>query len=125
AAARRRSVVVFGVVLVLVLPFGLAGAAGHVHGSLDPSFGSRGIVKTAIGLDAFANALAIQRDGKLVAAGGSTEEDLTAVFALARYGRDGSLDRTFGVGGKVVTSIGSDDAVANALAVEPDGRLVA
>jgi hypothetical protein len=97
--------------VVLLLPFGVAAAAGHVHGSLDPSFGSRGVVKTTFGPDAFAHALAIQKDGKLVAAGEGTKEDLTSVFALSRYGRDGSLDRTFGVGGKVVTPIGSDDAV--------------
>ncbi len=123
-AARRRSVVVFGVVLVLVLPFGVAAAAGHAHGSLDPSFGSRGIVKTAFGSDAFANALAIQKDGKLVAAGDGTK-GLTTMFALARYGRDGSLDRNFGVGGRVLTQIGAGDAVANGLAIQPDGKVVA
>ena len=113
-----------GGALVLVLPFGVAAAAGHGHGSLDPSFGSRGVVKTAFGSDAFAHALAIQRDGKLVAAGDGTK-GLTTVFALARYGRDGSLDRSFGVGGKVLTQIGAGDAVANGLAIQSDGKVVA
>lgn len=122
-AAFRRSVFLPGVVLLLVLPFGVAAAAGHLHGSLDPSFGSRGIVKTTMGSDALANALAIQNDGKLVAAGEGTKGTNT-VFALTRYKRDGSLDRGFGSGGRVLTPIGSD-AVAHALVIQKDGKLVA
>jgi uncharacterized delta-60 repeat protein len=43
---------------------------------------------------------------------------------LARYLPNGELDRSFGDGGKVVTSTGSVDARAFALAVQPDGKLV-
>src|SRR5439155_10672104 len=46
-----------------------------------------------------------------------------ADFALARYNADGSVDLTFGSGGRVVTDFGGDDA-AFALAVQPDGKIV-
>jgi uncharacterized delta-60 repeat protein len=52
------------------------------NGTLDHSFGSAGIETTRIGSDSGADALAIQPDGKLVAAGWSDDE-----FALARYQR--------------------------------------
>ena len=45
-------------------------------------------------------------------------------FALARYLPDGSLDATFGVGGKVTTDFGGSDG-AIALVLQPDGKLVA
>jgi Domain of unknown function (DUF5122) beta-propeller len=60
--------------------------------------------------------------GKLVAAGFGTVGS-TGTFALARYRRDGSLDPTFGTGGRVVTDMGAFDS-ARALVVQ-DGRLVA
>lgn len=77
-----------------------------------------------------ANAIAIQRDGKIVVAGNTpTALDVVRViqfkqFALARYNPDGSLDTTFGFGGKVVTSMGSND-IARAVAIQADGKIVA
>src|SRR5205823_15061950 len=46
-------------------------------------------------------------------------------FALARYNRDGSLDESFGSGGKVLTDIGPFGGTAQALAIEPNGKIVA
>lgn len=93
-------------------------------GTLDPSFGSAGRVFTDFGgaKDA-ATALVVQAEGKLVAAGtfGSAEG---ADFALSRYHPDGSLDRDFGANGRAFTDFGSLEAAA-ALAIHPDGRLVA
>ena len=51
------------------------------------------------GADDKAWGLSFQRDGKLIAAGQSNGE-----AALVRYNPDGSLDTTFGVGGKVLTA---------------------
>ncbi len=95
-------------------------------GSLDPAFGSGGKVITSISSngDNTARAIALQPDGKLVAAGycynGSNVD-----FCLARYNTNGSLDASFGNNGTVVTAIGSGDDNANALTLQPDGKLVA
>src|SRR6266511_3302132 len=95
------------------------------NGSLDPGFGTGGKVTTAIGSSHdFASALALQADGKSVAAGRSyngTNDD----FALARYNPDGSLDPGFGTGGKVTTAIGSGYEDAYAVALQADGKIVA
>jgi uncharacterized delta-60 repeat protein len=102
-------------------------------GSLDPSFGGDGIITTTIGVAAICNALAIQSDGKLVVAG-SSRNGTTEDFAVVRYNTDGSLDDGgpsditpgdfFGSGGKVLTAIGTGDDVGNAMALQPDGRVV-
>lgn len=99
-------------------------------GSLDTSFGRGGTVTTAIGVDAGLSALVIQPDGKLVAAGyskrGTVENgSLREYFTLVRYERNGSVDRSFGRGGTVTTPIGPRDSSAYALALQPDGKLVA
>jgi uncharacterized delta-60 repeat protein len=99
----------------------------NVNGSLDATFGSGGIVTTSIGtVDNEAFALAIQSDGKLVAAGYSFNSVLGQnVFALVRYSATGTLDATFGSGGIVTTSIGTVDDEAFALAIQSDGKLLA
>ena len=68
--------------------------------------------------------MAVARDGKLVVAGLSRRGSL-AGFALARYTADGALDRSFGTGGKVLTSFGRGSyGGARSLAVRPDGKVV-
>jgi uncharacterized delta-60 repeat protein len=96
------------------------------QGALDRSFGRRGKVTTGFGSDlAYATAVAVQEDGKLVVAGSAGDNGAADDFALARYLQDGSLDPTFGDGGIVITPVGSDLDDAYALAVQPDGKLVA
>ncbi|GAB4483392.1 MAG: hypothetical protein OHK0044_32620 [Burkholderiaceae bacterium] len=95
----------------------------NADGSLDTSFGNGGKIVTAMGTgDAAAYALALAPDGRIVVAGYSIGADYD--FALARYNADGSLDATFGSGGKVVTRVGSGDDAPKALALAPDGRIV-
>ncbi|TMA94304.1 MAG: hypothetical protein E6J70_17450, partial [Deltaproteobacteria bacterium] len=94
-------------------------------GSLDTSFGTGGKVATPISsIDDEVSALVLQPDGKLVAAG-YTDKGSNITFALVRYDADGSLDTSFGTGGKVTTPIGSIDDEAFALVLQPDGKLVA
>ncbi len=93
-------------------------------GSLDTTFGSGGIVTTPFGnSDDQGQAVALQRDGKIVEGGWSyngTDWD----FALARYNTNGSLDSTFGTGGKVTTAMGTGDDVIYGVAIQSDGRIV-
>ncbi len=90
-------------------------------GALDTNFGSMVsyVVSPAVG-----QALVQQPDGKLVLAGytpyGSTHE-----FELARYNADGSLDAGFGTSGIVTTPVVASGSVADAVALEPDGKIVA
>lgn len=109
----------------------MALARYNTNGTLDPSFGTAGKVVTNINSTRdFANALAIQSDGKIVAGGSTLVTALNsfAMFAMARYNTDGSLDATFGSGGKVTTQVvsgdGEDDEIF-ALAIQPDGRILA
>ena len=92
-------------------------------GSLDTSFDTDGVVTTDLGggIDV-AHSLALQPDGKVVL-GGFTRTG-TAEFALVRYLPDGRLDPSFDDDGIVRTSIGASDALAEAVVLRPDGRLL-
>ena len=110
-----------------------AGWAGHnyVHfalaryetdGTLDSSFGRNGKLRTDIGRNAeAAEGVAIQANGKIVAAGMA---GYFRKFAVARYKPDGTLDSSFGNGGRVTTSFGAGDVVAWGLALQANGMIV-
>lgn len=92
-------------------------------GTLDTTFGDKGTVTagfTPEGYDA-ASDVAIQADGKIVVVG--TTWDLRE-FALARFDPDGTLDTTLDGDGKVTTSVSVGDDSAEAVAIQPDGKIV-
>ncbi len=97
----------------------------NVDGSLDTNFDTDGKVATdVLSSNESAESVAIQPDGRIVAAGFSSNgsnDDL----AIVRYNADGSLDTTFGTGGKVTTAIGSASEEARSVAIQADGRIVA
>src|SRR5262249_2050221 len=100
-------------------------------GSLDKTFGNGGIVTTSFpGQGSYAFAVALQSDGKIIAAGTdyvnfSSDDSSNTDFALARYNANGRLDPTFGKGGQVTTDFdGFNDDVYSVL-IQPDGRIVA
>lgn len=99
--------------------WGIALVRYRPDGKLDPSFGRGGIAFHAAGT---VEALAIQRDGKLVTAGSVMGR--YRKFSVARFLEDGSLDESFGRSGKVVTDFGAT-AIAVAVAIQPDGRIAA
>jgi uncharacterized delta-60 repeat protein len=89
-------------------------------GSLDPSFGAGGHVRTDFEGSDWAEGVLIQPDGKIVAAGYAGGR-----FGVARYNADGSLDGSFGEGGKVRTAVGPGGASsAAAVALQADGKIV-
>ncbi|SNB46773.1 hypothetical protein [Geobacter sp. DSM 9736] len=92
-------------------------------GSLDPSFGTDGIVTIDRGESDFAMAAAVQTDGKIVVTGYTyntitNQNDLLAM----RFMPDGGLDATFGTGG-IFTSDSSRGDWGNGMAFQPDGKI--
>ena len=95
-------------------------------GSLDPAFGGDGTVTTDFGgFEDVATAVVLDGDGRIVVQG-ETRVDLTSTdcdFALACYNPEGSLDATFGVGGKVTTDFSLYDW-GHAITVDGVGRIL-
>ena len=93
----------------------------NTDGSLDTSFGAGGKVVTLF-YAGYASGMAIQSDGKIVVAGSGIIGARN--FLIVRYNTDGSLDNSFGTGGKVTTPIGGGGDI-KAIAIHADGRIVA
>lgn len=87
------------------------------NGSLDANFGAGGKVITDLfGGDDGARTVSIQSGGKILAAGSTNSG-----AAFVRYNPDGSLDTTFGTGGKVA---GGPESGVAALGIQWDGKML-
>ena len=119
----KYSVALLALTLLLIPKLSSAQAGG----TLDTSFGAGGKVTTDFaGTGAAARTVAMQADGKILAAGVAVFNGV-ADFALARYNSDGTLDAGFGTGGIVTTAFdfpGSFDRVFTVV-LQPDGKFVA
>lgn len=100
-------------------------AINAAPGDLDLSFGTGGTLVTQVGAGFDeANAMAIQTDGKIVAAGLSwNAAGLVNDIALVRYDSFGSIDTTFGTNGIVLTDI-EDRERADAIKILTDGSIL-
>ena len=94
----------------------------NADGSFDSTFGGDGTISTNFSDRANVNSIAVQSDGKVIAAGYAT--GLTVDFALVRYNTDGSVDTSFGTDGKVIRDLGNQPASATSVVVQSDGKLV-
>lgn len=100
----------------------------NTDGTLDGTFGpGTGMAYYWYGLHGTSNSqardIALLPDGKILLAG-STNTGGTVDFAVVRANADGTLDSGFGTGGVVYTPMGSGNGGANAIAVQPDGKIV-
>ena len=93
----------------------------NANGSADPSFGTGGVAR-AFGGSGAANGVAIQPDGKIVVVGSVNPIDTR--IAVARFNANGRLDTSFGSGGSEVVELGLPYAVAEGVAIQPDGGIV-
>ena len=101
----------------------------NTNGSLDPTFGRGGIAKIS---DPFAQGggdlvvgVAIQPDGKILAAISNRDADDLAMIIVGRFTSNGILDTSFGNAGLAVTGLQNgtiDTSVA--LSLQPDGKIL-
>jgi uncharacterized delta-60 repeat protein len=97
-------------------------------GRLDRTFGAGGRRLTRPGPHGgYADAVVQQSDGRIVVAGRVFDDDRldTSAWLLARYGRGGALDPSFGHRGLVVSDFSTGADWVGGLVVQRDGRIVA
>ncbi|MDQ4123260.1 MAG: FG-GAP-like repeat-containing protein [Acidobacteriota bacterium] len=93
------------------------------NGTLDAGFGNNGIVTTRFGGSSSGESINVQSNGKIVVAGNSFTGS-GSDFGVLRLNPNGSLDASFGAGGKVITPIGSRSDQARDAAIQPDGKII-
>jgi uncharacterized delta-60 repeat protein len=115
----------------VVLPDGRALTSGTVNNQFflarwtssfarDTSFSGDGIATASLTANDEGKAVALQPDGKVVQVGKAGN-----AFGVARFNADGTLDTSFDGDGLAIASFGQVFAEANAVAIQPDGKIVA
>jgi uncharacterized delta-60 repeat protein len=91
----------------------------NTDGSIDTSFGAGGLISgSALGEFTFFNTLALQSDGKIIAAGGN------GGLGVTRYLTNGNVDSTFGSGGSATIFTSNDFYFAADMVIRPDNRIL-
>lgn len=91
-------------------------------GILDTAFGDQGIILISQADQAEANAVALQADGKIVAGGFYSDQDIARILC-ARFNSDGSLDTAFGQNGLIIENDFLYAQVAD-IKVQSDGKII-
>jgi uncharacterized delta-60 repeat protein len=92
----------------------------NADGTPDSSFGSGGTVALASPTNAIGGGVVVLANNQIVVTG---QGNATGDFVTKRLNADGSVDTTFGTGGTSTVDFGGTDQ-ANAMALQPDGKLV-
>jgi uncharacterized delta-60 repeat protein len=94
-------------------------------GRVDKSFSRDGFAIATMREEVSARAFALQRDGKVIVVGFNERLGLTGQdFVIARFRRNGALDRSFGRGGFQTVDFRRREDGALAVAVQRDGRII-
>ena len=95
-------------------------------GSLDQQFGLNGITITSFGSTSMISSSILENDGKIISVGyeNSSFPMDHSVWAMCRYNSDGTLDETFGSGGKVITEYNNSDDVSYSVALRKNGEIL-
>lgn len=102
----------------------------NADGTLDTTFGNGGSVDTDMTgtypkYDNYANAIAVDAQQRIIAAGQVNHPGGGMDIAIARYEPNGDLDTSFGNGGIVITSLNPyGNNSANAVMVEDNGDIL-
>jgi serralysin len=100
----------------------------NTDGTLDTTFAGDGKMSTDFtSREDWVSGIAIQPDGKIVAAGFAGLRSFSSsnsMFAVARYDTDGTLDPTFGGDGRVITDFTPRDDLLAGFAIQADGKIL-
>ena len=98
------------------------------NGTLDATFGSLGnsgkVIQSIGSFYDAGQSLAIQPDGKILFGGECIDGIINSDFCIARFNSNGTLDTSFGTGGKVIQPIGSFYDAGQSFAIQPDGKIL-
>lgn len=92
-------------------------------GALDTTFSGDGVALAGFNIFSKGSDARAMADGKIVAVGQAFSSALD--LAVARFNADGTLDTTFGTGGRVITTISNQDDGFNRVEAQADGKIVA
>jgi uncharacterized delta-60 repeat protein len=93
-------------------------------GTPDSSFATNGVYSLLIGNETYGYESCVQSDGKIIVAGITYDANYNADWLLLRLNSTGTLDTTFGTNGITMVDFFTNDDLAQALTIQPDGKIL-
>lgn len=93
-------------------------------GSLDPSFGGGGIVPVNFRIGSSSSVDSLVLDGEKIVVTGDFKDESTRGLGVGRLLPNGAADVSFAGSGTTTVTLAGADVFANALALDPAGRLI-
>ena len=116
--------IVFGGIYTLQTSTHVCAGRLNSDGTLDSSFDNDGIVQITMGIESQVSSINILPNGKILVAGWtSLMTTFNRDYAMVKFNTDGSLDPTFGTGGRVATELGSNEFSYDSV-IQPDGKII-
>lgn len=94
------------------------------NGSLDPSFGTGGIVTLAINQECYGFDCVMKNNDKILLAGLTSTTLGYYDMLVVQLNLDGSIDSAFGTNGVATLNLSSRDDMAYAIALQQDGKIL-
>jgi len=118
----NKKLIVF-LISVFIFQFSIEKMFGQA-GTLDASFGTSGISNMNFGTSCSSTKSTLLSNGKIILVGSITNATTGADAAIVKYKKDGTLDNTFGINGKVTTDFGTQTDKANNVTIQSDGKIL-
>lgn len=96
----------------------------NLNGLIDSSFGVNGKATASFNGYTHTNSIAIQSDGNIIASGTETFDTTSSFFAMARFKKNGIIDNSFGISGKVLTAFNEVLNESNSIVIQKDNKIV-
>ncbi len=94
-------------------------------GDLDSGFGTNGLINESFhGIISRHNTVAVQPDGKIIAAVNSLTSNFTNDFTLVRYNSNGNIDTSFGTNGILYADVGGKNDIVPTVLLQADGKII-
>jgi uncharacterized delta-60 repeat protein len=96
----------------------------NADGTLDSDFNGTGSVVSDFGGSDWVESVSLQSDGKIVVAGGASDDGAISSFLVARYHPNGRIDKSFNNTGRALANFGRVSNHATDVAVQEDGKII-
>ena len=97
-------------------------------GRIDSSFGNNGVINLALSSDFFESnsffSIAQLNNGSIIATGSPVNENVIRSLTIAKFKPDGTADSSFGIYGRINTTLGNINPVAKQVIIDAEGKII-
>lgn len=96
----------------------------NLNGLIDSSFGTYGKATVSFNGYTYTNSVATQSNGDIIVSGTETFDTTSSFFAMARFKKNGIIDNSFGISGKVSTAFNEVLSESHSVVIQKNDKII-